>query len=298
MVREVGTAVAPRSYEAECPVCGAALSQTEASWVLQCRDCRFMSSTLQADIGGTLHRNIDETARLQALEPLRRNTARLILDALEELKPDIGPILEVGCGYGWFLEEARARGHSAIGIEPDRPIYDAAKKSGLDVRNGYFPEAVDTGEAFDVIVFNDVLEHIPYPHAVLEKVGMHLNEGGHLVVCGPSADGFLFNVARMLQHLGIKSYYARMWQKGLPSPHLSYWKPDHLSTLSGRLGLAEVRRVRMPSVDTRTLKQRLAYDRQGSAIGNVFALVAIYSAAPLLNMLPADIELQIFVKTR
>ncbi|MGA2937895.1 MAG: hypothetical protein ABSF52_12425 [Syntrophobacteraceae bacterium] len=45
-----------------------------------------------------------------------------------------------------------------FGLEPDRNIFEAAWHGGLPVRMGYFPYALNDGEKYDVIIFNDVIK--------------------------------------------------------------------------------------------------------------------------------------------
>ncbi len=46
-------------------------------------------------------------------------------------------------------------------------------RKGLPARKGYFPDALDKKEKFDVIVFNDVIEHIPNIEGALASCFQH-----------------------------------------------------------------------------------------------------------------------------
>jgi len=98
-------------------------------------------------------------------------------------------LLEVGCGHGWFLEAAEDE-FSMLGIEPDEKIYEEISKRGLNVRCGYFPDALKQNEKFDGIVFNDVFEHMPDMRKNLHACRENLrHKKGFLILNLPSSYG-------------------------------------------------------------------------------------------------------------
>lgn len=288
----------PNPVEIACPACEGALSQTRKDWIERCGDCGFLASNLKPEINAK-GAALDEALRESALSDLRNANFELILDALRaaQLAPGAS-ILDVGCAHGWFLERAQARGYRCVGIEPDRAMADIARRSGLDIRDGFFPDALLAGETFDAIVFNDVLEHIPDIAQVLSSSAEALTSGGRLAVNLPLSTGVIYRTADLLDKFGWHGPFERMWQKGFPSPHISYVHQSNLKKLAIRAGLEEVSRLRLPSVTMAGLWQRLNYDRSlpTAAAGVVYA--AVGAIRPVLRYLPADIGLQIFSKPR
>lgn len=62
-----------------------------------------------------------------------------------------------------------------------------ALRNGFDtVFQGYFPNAVDPSETFDLITFNDVLEHVIDPWETLTTAKGYLNSGGAIVAAIPN----------------------------------------------------------------------------------------------------------------
>src|SRR4051812_18039708 len=111
----------------------------------------------------------------------RRRTARRLL-ALLPVRG--GRLLEVGCGHGLLLDEARALGFSVVGLEPAHAAAAYARDVlGLPVREETL-ESLDA-ERFDVIVLADVLEHLDDPPAALDRCAELLAPGGSLVVVTP-----------------------------------------------------------------------------------------------------------------
>ncbi|HEX6137905.1 MAG TPA: class I SAM-dependent methyltransferase, partial [Casimicrobiaceae bacterium] len=119
-----------------------------------------------------------EEQREAALEPLRRRNFETVLERLAACGAVRGELLDVGCAHGWFLDAARRRGYVASGIEPDAAIAAQAVRRGHTVTHGRFPQALPAGVRFDVIVFNDVFEHLPDPRGALGAVHAALRPGG------------------------------------------------------------------------------------------------------------------------
>jgi SAM-dependent methyltransferase len=110
----------------------------------------------------------------------RRRTARGLLGMLGTAR---GRLLDVGCGHGLLVDEARALGWDASGIELSvRAASYARSRLGLDVREQTLDEV--TGP-FDAIVLADVIEHLDDPLGALDRCVALLAPGGMLCVVTP-----------------------------------------------------------------------------------------------------------------
>jgi SAM-dependent methyltransferase len=188
-------------------------------------------------------------------------------------------VLDVGSAYGWFLEEASRAGAVSVGIEPDERL--AARSYG-EVRVGRFPDALVSDERFDVIAFNDVLEHIPDVRGALEACRTSLRPEGLLSVNIPTADGLAFRASQKLARLHIRGPYERLWQRGLASPHLHYFSTTALTDLLGRCGI-RVRTVQaLPAMTRKGLWQRIHTTRPVGPT-SLFGFVCLYAASGVLN---------------
>jgi SAM-dependent methyltransferase len=98
-------------------------------------------------------------------------------------------LLEIGCGNGFFLQRATARGWSEVrGVEPSDDAVAKAAPQVADaivcdmMRPGLFPP-----QSFDAICLFQVLDHIPNPRAVLETAFELLRPGGHILALNHNA---------------------------------------------------------------------------------------------------------------
>jgi SAM-dependent methyltransferase len=118
-------------------------------------------------------------------ERTHRRQARTYLRKIEKLGVARGAVLDVGCAAGFFLDEARKRGWAARGCELSEYAHaHASERLGLEVeRSGFLdPRFAPMPQSFDVITVFNVLEHIPNPKHVADKLFDLLKPGGYLVV--------------------------------------------------------------------------------------------------------------------
>lgn len=99
-------------------------------------------------------------------------------------------LLDIGCGEGFFLFNASKAGYSAKGIELSQDAAAYAKKEfSLDIEARAFEERQFPENYFDMVTLWQVLEHLPYPLAILKEAYRILKLGGLLVVSTPNIEG-------------------------------------------------------------------------------------------------------------
>ncbi|HEX4668848.1 MAG TPA: class I SAM-dependent methyltransferase [Solirubrobacterales bacterium] len=257
-------------------------------WAARCPECGTWASSLEPEINArnthvTTATQIDGTARVAGLESLRRENFRQILNCVDALVPLAGArLLDVGSAHGWFLEEAAARGAQATGVEPDDDVAADPLRRGLDIRCGYFPDVIAESETFDIVTFNDVLEHIPDARATLEACARVLRPGGVLSVNIPNADGLGYRVAGTTARVGIRGPFERFWQHGLPSPHCHYFTRASLARLVTDSGFAVEEIDALSAISRQGLWDRVHTFRQVSP-ASIASFAALWAAAPVLN---------------
>jgi 2-polyprenyl-3-methyl-5-hydroxy-6-metoxy-1,4-benzoquinol methylase len=97
-------------------------------------------------------------------------------------------ILDVGCHLGAFGRALKNRTNVEVwGVEPNPETAAVATRQLDRVFTGYFSEDIALpNQYFDVIVFNDVLEHMPDPWTALALAKTKLVQGGYVIASLPN----------------------------------------------------------------------------------------------------------------
>jgi SAM-dependent methyltransferase len=172
-----------------------------------------------------------------------------------------GRLLEVGCAYGFFLEQAQ-RAFDAVGMDVNAPAIAAAQALGVRASLGdflaYTPEAL-----VDVVCMWDTIEHLLDPRAFLEKARDVLAPGGWV----------------FLTTGDIGSLVARLrgprWRMIHPPSHVNYFSRPTITRLLNETGF-EVRSIR--AVGTRR------------DLLNALHLLGLYARAPIVRRTAGAIE--------
>lgn len=280
-----------------CIVCGQAQTVGLMPWHATCHACGYESAALEGTINAVpAGAPVDEAAREAGLKALRQENFRdIVAIARRFAKPGARRLLDVGCAHGWFLDIARD-GFDVLGIEPDEKVGQRTAARGLPVRQGYFPEALAPGESFDVIVFNDVIEHIPDIHGALDACHERLSPDGLLILNLPNSAGFFYRLSKLFARLVWRSPFDRLWQKGLPSPHVHYFAPENLARLVGSHGFIQLHSQELPSLRTKGLLNRMRCAGNISGPALYVQYLAVLAMVPLLRVFPSDIIVGVFRK--
>jgi 2-polyprenyl-3-methyl-5-hydroxy-6-metoxy-1,4-benzoquinol methylase len=155
--------------------------------------------------------------KVEAKRHLRQMTmvGSRMLDLLEA-KASGRRLLEIGCAYGGFLQLAKRRGWSCVGIEASASAASEAANAGLEVYAGTVQSNLHSlgSRRFDVIAMWHVLEHLPDARHVLRSVSALLASGGYLTLRTPNAESM---GARLLR---------RRWEW--------FYAPEHIFLYSAR----------------------------------------------------------------
>lgn len=95
-------------------------------------------------------------------------------------------VLDIGSGSCLSLLELRAMGAEAWGVEADPNVRAIADHFQLRVHIGSIHDRPFPDQAFDLIVLNQVIEHVPDPQALLETVRRRLKPDGRVILSFPN----------------------------------------------------------------------------------------------------------------
>jgi 2-polyprenyl-3-methyl-5-hydroxy-6-metoxy-1,4-benzoquinol methylase len=95
-------------------------------------------------------------------------------------------LLDLGAAGGHLGRAVRDRCSYLAGVEPDPTLPDQARQGYDDWRPSDALAAGEWSAPFDVVVCADVLEHLPRPEALLERIRGWLRPGGTLLVSIPN----------------------------------------------------------------------------------------------------------------
>ena len=121
----------------------------------------------------------------------RRRILRRLVDALLARGAPPAPaapvLLDVGCGVGANLV-AFHPDYRCIGFDPSPDAIEmgARRHPGLDLRVGGADEARETVRIVDVLLLNDVIEHVADDRALLASLVREMRPGALLVVTVPA----------------------------------------------------------------------------------------------------------------
>ena len=140
-------------------------------------------------------------------------------DRLGEVYQNAQNILEIGCGPGYFLHRCKKDSKTSVGVEKN-----------INERK-YVNEVLDIecydninmlkDEKFDLIMLNQVLEHVVDPVAFIKEHFPLLRKGGYLVVEVPSASNAIVSLYDSEE---FKSFWFQ-------DPHLYYFSIETLKSV-------------------------------------------------------------------
>ncbi|MDP2035798.1 MAG: glycosyltransferase, partial [Ignavibacteria bacterium] len=176
-----------------CPYCTSsrAIVYRKASDIVKCSNCGtvYLRTRLKKEAMELLYQSYNTDAPQmflpKDLNEIKNSLLRRdywIKEILQFTKPK-GNILDIGCGWGAFLDNAQTYGFTPRGIEITKKGADFAKtKLHINATSDQFLDTQLEKGSFNVITLNHVLEHLPEPKMAVEKIFDLLIPGG--LFCG------------------------------------------------------------------------------------------------------------------
>jgi SAM-dependent methyltransferase len=152
-----------------------------------------------------LHRYFEnDYSRELAWDQLKGYRDRIFRETIERIGEQVrcGRLLDVGCGCGFLLREAQARGWAVTGLDPSRDSIDYLNAMLGSVGMVGTLEDFDPGERYDVITMINVLDHLIDPWEDVRRAAALLRHGGLLYLRLPNGR-FHGTLLRFLRFWGL-----------------------------------------------------------------------------------------------
>ncbi|OHA14314.1 MAG: hypothetical protein A2909_02210 [Candidatus Tagabacteria bacterium RIFCSPLOWO2_01_FULL_39_11] len=101
-------------------------------------------------------------------------------------------MLDVGCGYGFWMKYCADRGIEVDGFDMSREVVDWMTENFCLKGTVCVIEEFETDKKYDCVVLCDILEHVIEPGKEIRRFGKMLNENGIMYIQLPSIIGFKF----------------------------------------------------------------------------------------------------------
>lgn len=122
---------------------------------------------------------------------------KVMLDELRHLEK--GRLLDIGCGEGVLLEEAKSLGFDVTGVDYSEYAVEVCHKKNLnaiclDIESQELP----FNEEFDIVIAAEIIEHLFDYYRFLASVNNCLKEEGLLFLTTPNSSWFVCRVLYLL----------------------------------------------------------------------------------------------------
>lgn len=223
--------------EVSCPFCGRAeyrlLHREDPFQMVKCSSCQFIYLNPRPTGDALLRFYQDylpeDESSVEAWKRMMESVFEKAANLIERYKKR-GRLLDVGCGFGFFLSEMRGRGWEVLGVEISQKAIDYAKQSlGLTVYPGPLERIAFPESDFDVVSGFYVIEHLPQPMEFLKECYRILKPGGLLLLRYPHTTP----IKTLLRFFGIEN---RLYD--LPA-HLSDFSPEMIQRCLEKVGFKE-----------------------------------------------------------
>jgi SAM-dependent methyltransferase len=135
------------------------------------------------------------------MKPVIQTSADLIESHARTHERDI---LDVGCGYGFFLKEMASRGWRMEGVEiSEAGRCHAARTWGMEIHSQPLEELGLPESRFDVVTLFYVIEHVVDPVGLLKEVHRILKPGGLIFLRWPHSTPIVWFLGPLSRYLDL-----------------------------------------------------------------------------------------------
>lgn len=131
-----------------------------------------------------------------------------------------GKVFDIGAGTGLFLAELKKRGWKIDGLELSSTARkDAKKRFGVILKSGDFLNLKKVDKDFDLVVLNNVIEHLYKPRETVEKIAKIVKKDGYVLISCPNIN----SIGAVI--------FGRKWYAMDAPRHVYQFSPDSLKMI-------------------------------------------------------------------
>ena len=222
--------------EVGCNICSSSFARlvfetkrnSRAFGIKRCLDCGlvYLSPRPTHEELREYYSNVyNYNAFLKSADSIKQR-CRVDLDLIRKYK-NKGNLLEVGCMYGFLLEQAGDMGYEAYGVEISQKAAKYARKNlGLRVFSGQLENSSFQERFFDVVFLSHLIEHLEDPNGSLKMISRIIKDDGVLIIRCP-------NFASLMSKLTGKHWW---WLA--PPEHLYHFTPKTIQIMLNNAGFS------------------------------------------------------------
>jgi hypothetical protein len=227
----------PSSQPAPCVCCGSSRWSAHFRVLRKCKDCGFIRADM--DLTHEQVRKLYQEDYFQGEEygdyladalSHRKNFAARLTVVRRLMGPSVGPVFEIGCAYGFWLEQCSLAGIESAGVDVCvEPVRHARMEMGQNAQVGDFLALNVPKGKYRAFCMWDTIEHLGDPERFVAKVYDLLPKGGWLFLTTGDI-GSMF-----------ASFRGPRWRMIHPPTHLQYFSTDTMRRFLTRHGFRVMR---------------------------------------------------------
>ncbi len=136
------------------------------------------------------------------------------LKTIKKYKPPPARLLDIGCSFGGFIKTALQMGYDAEGVDISQYVIKENQKDPI-LRNRVYQSdllSFSSKKKYDIITLIEVLEHLPEPDKIFQKLSELLTENGLLIIQTANFDGLQAKLQKQKYHYYLPGhifYYSK-----------------------------------------------------------------------------------------
>ena len=229
----------------DCPLCGEQRACRQFGLrdhtLVECSACRLLyvrdrvpEVEMHNFYGENYFRSVDELSQgYSDYEEMGRDRERTFAGYLKRILPYLKrreQVLDIGCGYGFFLNAASAHFRKLAGIDVSHEALQRVNPA-FDVHCERFHAGLFPSHFADLIMMCDFVEHLYRPVEFLDEVRKVLHPEGVLCLVTPNRDSLLSRLS------------GKRWVSYKLPEHVCYYNPATMRRLLSMTGYRSLQMV-------------------------------------------------------